>query len=190
MAGSSAQAQDIAATNTTEAATQANIAGDLYKIGASQVQMGEQEFQQALQNAIGQDQEAQQASQAYYGALGSLLGGAASIASKFISDRRLKTDISPVGFDAGTGLMIYSFRYTWDNEGVVRVGFMADEVEIVAPWAVCDIGDGYKGVDYARLGWCCPAPDTEVNHRGRCSGSYIQPSCGILQSHPSCPSGK
>ncbi len=168
MAGSSAEAQDIGATNVTEAATQANIAGDLYKIGASQVQMGHQEFSQALSQAMQQDQEAQQASQAYYSAIGSLIGGAGSIAASFIpSDRRLKTDISPVGFDAGTGLMIYSFRYTWDLDQVVRIGFMADEVEKVAPWAVCDIGDGYKGVDYAKLGWCNPAPDTEVNYRGR-----------------------
>lgn len=63
------------------------------------------------------------------------------------SDRRLKRDIEAIG--SHKGLTVYSFRYL---DGDTRhVGFMADEVEKVAPEAVSVGADGFKRVDYTRL---------------------------------------
>jgi len=75
------------------------------------------------------------------------LGGAAIKAIPW-SDRRLKTDIVRLGTGA-KGLPVYAFRYIWG--GPVQIGYMADEVERVAPHAVHQIG-GFKAVDYDAIG--------------------------------------
>lgn len=73
--------------------------------------------------------------------LGGSLGGAA-----ILSDRRAKTGIRRIG-RADNGLQIYSYRYK--DGGPVQIGFMADEVEKVKPWAVVERPDGFKAVNYS-----------------------------------------
>lgn len=60
------------------------------------------------------------------------------------SDRRLKKNIQHVG-KANNGLNIYAYQYNWG--GPSMLGYMADEVEKVAPDAVTTIG-GLKMVNY------------------------------------------
>lgn len=73
------------------------------------------------------------------------LGGSAIMAS----DRRMKKDIVQIGKMNGLG--VYSFRYNYEEpEAELRMGFMADEVENIAPNAVHVAGDGFKRVDYAK----------------------------------------
>lgn len=74
------------------------------------------------------------------------LGGAALRFLPF-SDRRLKKNISRIG-TADNGLPIY--RYQYKSGGPFVIGFMADEVEKVAPEAVVTMPNGYKAVDYER----------------------------------------
>jgi hypothetical protein len=62
------------------------------------------------------------------------------------SDRRLKEDYKVIG-KVGV-LPLYSFRYKGDP--TPRVGFMADEVEKVDPFAVHTMAGGFKAVDYER----------------------------------------
>jgi hypothetical protein len=75
------------------------------------------------------------------------LGTALQVAGLF-SDRRLKTDIEPLGTLAD-GLGIYRYRYIWDDEP--RVGVMADEVARLRPWALGASIDGYATVHYDAL---------------------------------------
>lgn len=80
-----------------------------------------------------------------------LMGGLFGLGSSAImaSDRRLKKDITRLG-DMG-GLGVYSFRYKYEEPTAeLRMGFMADEVEQIAPDAVRVAGDGFKRVDYAK----------------------------------------
>ena len=63
------------------------------------------------------------------------------------SDRRLKRDIEPVG--THKGLTVYAFRYLWDD--ALHYGYMADEVEKVAPDAVSEDANGFKRVNYAKV---------------------------------------
>lgn len=77
------------------------------------------------------------------GALGSL-GGALLMKS----DRRLKVDVRRIG--ARGRLPVYRYRYLWDAESVVRVGYMAQEVLNEYPEAVV-YQDGFLAVDYAQL---------------------------------------
>lgn len=74
--------------------------------------------------------------------------GLAGTAARFIpwSDRRLKKNIKRIGY-ADNGLPIYSFTYIWG--GPVQLGFMAQDVEKVAPEAVVEV-NGFKAVDYER----------------------------------------
>jgi len=67
----------------------------------------------------------------------------------FLSDMRLKRDITPVG-KRENGLQLYRYRYAWSN--TLYVGVMAQEVLEVAPNAVVRGADGYLRVDYGRLG--------------------------------------
>ena len=60
------------------------------------------------------------------------------------ADRRLKTDIHPIG-TTKFGCTIYQFRYR--NSGVVQIGFMADEIKLDFPEFVMRIGD-YDAVNY------------------------------------------
>ena len=83
------------------------------------------------------------------------LGGAALLAptgtfsgaAGLFSDRRLKTNIKQVGV-ADNGLNIYSYNYVWG--GPTQLGYMADEVEKIAPQAVGE-AHGYKTVDYGMI---------------------------------------
>lgn len=83
------------------------------------------------------------------GAIGGILGGAASLYNAF-SDRRLKTEIEFSHVDEGTGLNLYTFRYLHDMAHKY-LGVMADEVQKVFPDAVRP-RDGYLTVDYGALG--------------------------------------
>jgi hypothetical protein len=78
--------------------------------------------------------------------LGSIFGlGGTLGAAKLLSDRRTKTDIHPIGI-TDDGMTVYSFRYK--SGGPTQIGFMADEVEKVKPWAVIDTPSGFKMVNY------------------------------------------
>ena len=85
-----------------------------------------------------------------------ILGAAAGIGTQWalgkVSDRRLKTDIVPVGRDERTGLTLYEFSYLGATDGKRWRGVMADEVERVDPEAVVYDDMGFASVDYARLG--------------------------------------
>ena len=75
------------------------------------------------------------------------------------SDRRLKEDIVRIG-DHPLGIGLYLFRYRAPLHARFgsgrRLGVMADEVEAILPDAVVVQADGYKAVDYARLGLATP----------------------------------
>lgn len=91
-------------------------------------------------------QAAQIENQSNNAMLGGLFGlGAAGL--RMWSDRRLKKDIRRIGY-ADNGLPIYSFKYK--AGGPVQIGFMADDVEKVAPEAVFTEANGFKSVDYER----------------------------------------
>jgi hypothetical protein len=83
----------------------------------------------------------------FLGPLGTAAGSA--VAAKW-SDRRLKTDITPVG-KLDNGLTVYSYRYK--AGGPTQIGVMADEVAVKAPHAYVKggAGNGYDAVDYAAL---------------------------------------
>jgi hypothetical protein len=80
------------------------------------------------------------------------LGGAALM----MSDIRTKENIQPIGI-APNGLTVYSYEYKdefKDNELAghgTHIGYMAQEVEQVFPYAVKTLNDGYKVVDYGLL---------------------------------------
>lgn len=63
------------------------------------------------------------------------------------SDRRLKKDLTPLNSET----ILPAYRFAWTRDGKADVGFMADEVEAVAPECVFIDDRGFKGVDYARL---------------------------------------
>jgi len=83
--------------------------------------------------------------------LGGTLGAAA-----IMSDIRTKENIEPIGI-APNGLTIYSFEYKdefKDHELAghgVHIGYMAQEVEQVFPYAVHTLNDGYKVINYGVL---------------------------------------
>jgi len=92
---------------------------------------------------------------------GGLLGlggslGAGYLMSPAMSDIRTKENIEPIGI-APNGLTIYRFEYKdefKDHELAghgIHVGYMAQEVEQVYPYAVKTLDDGYKVVDYGVL---------------------------------------
>jgi hypothetical protein len=72
------------------------------------------------------------------------LGGSLISGLGMFSDRRLKKNIEYIGHSENQ-LPIYSFEYVWG--GGKKVGHMADEVEVLYPWAVQDV-NGFKSVDY------------------------------------------
>jgi hypothetical protein len=81
------------------------------------------------------------------------LGGAGIMA---MSDFRTKQNIEAIGI-APNGLTVYSYEYKdefKDHELAghgTHVGYMAQEVEQVFPYAVRTLDDGYKVVDYGLL---------------------------------------
>lgn len=85
------------------------------------------------------------------GGLGSLFGGGGGSTAgnmfKFISDRRLKTDIHQIG-NASNGLPLYVFRYI-NDPAIQHVGVMAQDVLGVNPDAVSE-ENGHYVVDYAK----------------------------------------
>lgn len=81
------------------------------------------------------------------GGLGSLLQGGAAI-GKWLSDRRLKSNIVKVGDDP-RGFGIYRYVIF----GMRQIGVMADEVAKVIPGAVSRGRDGFLRVDYGMLGY-------------------------------------
>lgn len=79
--------------------------------------------------------------------LGGFIGG---LASAIPSDPRLKLDVVKVGENEGLG--VYNYRYVWDEPGVTRTGYMADEVEAMRPDALGpDMPGGYRTVNYTKL---------------------------------------
>jgi Chaperone of endosialidase len=78
---------------------------------------------------------------------GSYFGTAQSMAD-MMSDRRLKTDIKPVG-KLYSGLPIYSYRF--NGSMLPQIGVMADEARKVAPHAVRRGADGFDRVNYGKL---------------------------------------
>ena len=81
------------------------------------------------------------------------------------SDSHLKTDITPVGVHAPTGLPLYSYRYKGDPKSFPKVtGPMAEDVMQVAPHAVrtmgvhAPTGQALHGVDMGALNMAGPVP--------------------------------
>lgn len=77
-----------------------------------------------------------------------------------VSDREAKEGLERVGtHPLGFGLYLFDYKPAFrDACGSGRqFGVMADEVEAVLPSAVSVGGNGYKQVDYARLGITRPA---------------------------------
>ena len=64
------------------------------------------------------------------------------------SDRRLKRDIEALG-KGKRGLPLYRFNYIWGSEP--QIGYMAQDVAQVAPWAVHTNPDGFMAVDYGAI---------------------------------------
>jgi hypothetical protein len=83
----------------------------------------------------------------FFNALGQLGSASMMIAANggFLSDRRVKTDVSQVG-TLDNGLPVYAYRYIWG--GPMQIGVMAQDVEKVNPEAVTEFG-GIKAVNYA-----------------------------------------
>lgn len=75
--------------------------------------------------------------------LGSAVIGAAGNVAK-LSDRRVKKDIKQIGTIAN-GLPLYLYRYV--GGGPMQIGLMAQDVELLHPEAVVEIG-GIKHVNY------------------------------------------
>jgi polysaccharide biosynthesis/export protein len=73
----------------------------------------------------------------------------AAVSAFFVSDVRLKRDITPIA-KLENGLRLYRYRYAWSD--TLYVGVLAQEVLEVAPGAVSRGADGYLRVNYARLG--------------------------------------
>lgn len=73
----------------------------------------------------------------------------AAVSAFFVSDVRLKRDITPIA-KLENGLRLYRYRYAWSD--TLYVGVLAQEVLEVAPSAVLRGADGYLRVNYARLG--------------------------------------
>lgn len=95
---------------------------------------------------MGQWQQQQQEIQQYFGGLLGLGAGALA----FMSDKRTKKDIEPIGEAKGHNL--YAFRYKGEAEASPKhVGVMAQEVEKKRPDAVFTGPDGLKRVKYGQL---------------------------------------
>lgn len=146
-AGANYGTAGVGLTNTSAAGQMQPItvgAGIAGQMGSSATSMF---GAQAQREAAARGAKAQERA-GYASALGSL-GGAAIGA--FGSDRRLKTDIQPVGTHEATGLTLYHFRYRSDPGRVWR-GVMADEAQKVMPGAVHEDRNGFLTVNYALLG--------------------------------------
>ena len=78
-----------------------------------------------------------------------------TMAMSMMSDARAKRDVTLIGRHP-LGFGLYLFRYTLAFQATLgagrHFGVLAQEVERVAPHAVCEGGDGYRRVDYGSLG--------------------------------------
>jgi hypothetical protein len=75
------------------------------------------------------------------------------LAAAFIaaSDKRLKTDIEPIGAKTSRGNSLYTYRYNFQGKDEPKqVGVMAQEAEKVTPDAVLKDQHGIRYVNYAR----------------------------------------
>lgn len=92
---------------------------------------------------------------------GVIAGIGGKLLGSIFSDRRLKEDIVLVN-RLPDGLGIYDFRYKTDLPEAMRpylpanldqrqIGFMADEVERLRPWALGPVVDGFQTVNYGAL---------------------------------------
>lgn len=99
----------------------------------------------AGEQSIGESQSTGKSSQKK--GIGKALGTAAAAIA--MSDRRLKKNIQKI-YTRDDGLNIYSYDYIYKDGPFY--GVMADEAEVVIPEAVVIMSDGYKAVDYSKIG--------------------------------------
>lgn len=99
---------------------------------------------QDYQNRLGQWQGQQNQQNALWGNIAKMAGTA--IGGWAQSDPRLKDDFGVVG-EAG-GLPVHAFAYKGEPRGIMRLGFMADEVAAVKPGAVRKGPRGIMQVNY------------------------------------------
>lgn len=85
------------------------------------------------------------------GKVGQGLGVAASAASLFSSDRRLKENVVVVG-EHELGIPIYEYNYTFEPATSRRRGVMAQDLQEVMPEAVIETDSGYLAVNYGMIG--------------------------------------
>ena len=140
------QPVNVAASPTFNA-TQAQYQGQLAQANAQNAANS-----QAMQGLFGLGAAGLMAPAGTFGGLlgaGAGAGGLGAMASTLgaFSDRRLKTNIKQVGV-ADNGLNIYSYNYVWG--GPAQLGYMADEVEKIAPHAVGE-SQGFKTVNYGMI---------------------------------------
>lgn len=122
-------------------------------INTPQTQVGGTDYQGAVYNSYGGQMDAYKqkvaSNNAMMGGLFGLAGtlGGAGIKAAFPapSDRRLKTEIEPVG-KLDNGLTVYRYRYK--AGGPFQIGLMADEVAEVHPTAVERMPNGFDAVHY------------------------------------------
>lgn len=78
------------------------------------------------------------------------------------SDRRLKKDVRPL---CAPSVLPTAYEYSWISNNVADVGFLADEVEAIAPSCVFTDDRGYKAVNYAKLVPLCFAAIADLRER-------------------------
>jgi hypothetical protein len=130
----------VGASGMNNTNTQAGIWGNVGGLGVQKYQVDSANWQNAQNNDP----------------MNAILGAAAGVASKWAigaiagSDRRLKTDIVPVG-KLNSGLTVYLYRYKGGSK--FQLGVMADEVEKVIPEAVVKnaIDGRFDAVDYSKV---------------------------------------
>lgn len=148
------QATGAGAGYGSNALTIANTGVAGLNAGYGTALQGAGQMGQSATNMYGQ-QASYQANMQSGDSLGGILGGlgglAGGVAKFYGSDRRLKTDIVPVGMHERTGLALYEFSYK-DVPGHRFRGVMADEVRERFPRAVMTGANGFDAVDYGALG--------------------------------------
>ncbi|MGE5513724.1 MAG: tail fiber domain-containing protein [Bacteroidota bacterium] len=93
-----------------------------------------------------------------------LLGAGIGLFGAFLSDRRVKMDVMPIGTDVVPGVPLYEFSYIWDPD-TRYIGPMADDLQKVAPDAVFENEDGYLFIDGAKLNRLLNLRHDEAVHR-------------------------
>jgi hypothetical protein len=67
------------------------------------------------------------------------------------SDERLKTNVQPISDPIAVIRALRGVRYDWKADNKPALGFIAQEVETIAPEAVTTGGDGMKAVEYDQI---------------------------------------